>query len=92
MAVLMQARAHGMTEEQYEQATGGDFIDRLHNADGYIGLHAAGPIDDGYQVFEVWRAEADHRRWIEQAVAPNVPPEAMEAMEVIYHPLSKAIR
>ena len=91
MAVLMQARVHGLSEEQYEDLTRGSFIDRLRSSEGYIGLHAGGPIDDGIQVFGLWETTADHERWVEREVVPNVPAEAIAQMEVTYHPLHTAI-
>ncbi len=91
MAVLMQARLSGLNEEQYEQVTSGDFMERIRAAHGFVGLHAGGPVDGGYQVFEVWESEADHQSWVDQAIAPNMPPEAMEAMEITYHPLHNVV-
>jgi len=34
MAVLMQARVHGLSEQQYEELIRGSFIDRLRSSGG----------------------------------------------------------
>jgi hypothetical protein len=44
----------------------------LKAAGGFI-AHAAGPIDGGYQVSELWESEGAHRAWFEAHVIPSLP-------------------
>jgi heme-degrading monooxygenase HmoA len=91
MAVLMNAQVPGMTSEAYEAITAGPgFMEALRGFDGFLGLHAGGPTDDGWQVFEVWESADKHQAWIDQMIAPNMPPGAADAMTVTYHDLHTA--
>ena len=86
MPVLMQARVKGMTEGEYRGLTSGDFYD-LGRAEGYLGLHVAGPSNGGWQVFETWESVDAHQSWVESSIAPLLPAGAADAMEVTYHEL-----
>lgn len=92
MAVLMQAHAPGMNSEAYEAITSDPaFMEALRSFEGFLGLHAGGPVSDGWQVFEVWESAEKHQAWIEQVIAPNMPSEIAESMVVTYHDLHTAI-
>lgn len=92
MAILMQAHVPGMTREAYEAVTGDPaFVDALRGFDGFVGLHAGGPVADGWQVFEVWESVEKHQAWVEQMIAPNMPPGMAGSMEVTYHELHTAV-
>ena len=91
MAVLMQAQVPGMTEEMYEGLAGDPgFFAGLKAAPGYLGFHAGGSIEGGWQVLELWDSNADHEAWVEAAVAPNMPEELLNGMDVTYHPIHTA--
>ena len=91
MAVLMRAQAPGLTKEAYEAVAGEAFMKALRNFGGFVGLHAAGPTADGWQVFEIWESAARHQAWIEQVIAPQMPPGADDSMSVEYFDLHTAI-
>ncbi|HEX9977728.1 MAG TPA: hypothetical protein VGB41_03780 [Acidimicrobiia bacterium] len=42
-------------------------------------------------MFEVWESAARHQAWIEQVIAPKMPPGAAGSMSVVYYDLHKAI-
>jgi hypothetical protein len=87
----MQARVQGMTGEAYDALTADPaFMEGLREFDGFLGLHAAGPTDDGWQVFEMWESEDKHQVWVDQMIAPNMPPDAAKSMTVTYHQLHAA--
>ena len=55
--------------------------------DGFI-AHAAGPIDGGYQVTELWESEAAHSAWVASHVLPAMPPGAIPPI-VTTRPITK---
>ena len=71
MAVLITDEVPGMTRQAY---------DGLHavldapsrEAAGFI-FHAAGPIDGGWQITELWESQQDRDAFFETYVAPLVP-------------------
>jgi heme-degrading monooxygenase HmoA len=92
MTVLMHARVPGMSSDAYDAVAGDPgFMKALRGFDGFVGLHAAGPTDDGWQVFEMWESADKHQAWIDQMVAPNMPPGAADSMTVTYHDLHNAV-
>ena len=54
----------------------------LNASPGYLGFHANGPIEGGWQVFESWTTEADNAAWVEALVVPNVPEGLFGSLEV----------
>ena len=88
MAVLMQAKVPGMGAADYDGLNAGiGLVDQIASFPGYGGFHAAGPIDGGWQVFEIWESEAAHKNWIQTVILPTLPPQAGTAMETTYHQL-----
>lgn len=87
MAVLMQATVSGIDEAVYRQMTECDFLARLNAFEGYGGLHAAGPVDGGFQVFETWDSAEAHQSWFESQIAPSMPPEMASKVSLVYHEL-----
>ena len=71
MAVLVTDEIPGMTQDMY---------DRLHhvleepsrNAPGFI-AHAAGPIDGGWQITELWESQNDRDTFLEKHVTSLAP-------------------
>ena len=86
MSVLMQAQVPGMTQEMIDGLAGDPaFLSGLKDSPGYLGFHANGPIEGGWQVLELWNTEADHAAWVEAFVAQNMPEELLGNMTVAYH-------
>lgn len=65
-------------------------MEALRGFDGFVGLHAGGPVEGGWQVFELWESADKHQAWIDQMIAPNMPPGVAESMTVSYHDLHTA--
>ncbi len=74
MAVLVTDEVPGMTQEMYE-AMHAVLAEPGRQAAGFI-LHAAGPIDGGWQITELWESQQDRDAFVEKYVMPLVPPGA----------------
>jgi heme-degrading monooxygenase HmoA len=72
--ILMTSDMPGVTEQDYERLASA-LLSSLRASDGFIS-HAAGPVDGGYRVTEVWESEEAHRAWFETNVLPTLPPGA----------------
>ena len=68
MAVELRAEIRGMTREQYERAVA-QVGDELRRAPGFV-AHAAGPIDGGYRVVEIWGSREELERFLQQTILP----------------------
>ena len=68
MAVELRAEIRGMTKAQYDQAIS-QVQDQLRRAPGFVS-HAAGPIDGGYRVVEIWESRAEMERFLQQTIMP----------------------
>lgn len=71
MGVLMTARIPGATQELMDGVTA-QLGDALRNSPGFV-FHVNGPIEDGWQVVEVWDSRADFEEWFENNVKPAFP-------------------
>jgi heme-degrading monooxygenase HmoA len=74
MMILMRSDMPGVTEEDYGHLATA-LLPALRSSDGFIS-HAAGPIDGGYRVTELWESAEAHRAWFEGHVRPLLPPDA----------------
>jgi heme-degrading monooxygenase HmoA len=72
MTIMMTSDMPGTTQGDYEQLAAA-LLPVLQATDGFI-AHAAGPIDGGYQVTELWESEAAHSAWVASHVLPAMPP------------------
>jgi quinol monooxygenase YgiN len=54
MAVAMLAEIPGLTREQYQRVV--TAVNKAGTPSGAL-VHAAGPVDDGYRVIEVWDSQ-----------------------------------
>jgi hypothetical protein len=74
MAVLFTDEVPGMTQEAYEELHA--VLDvHTREASGFV-LHAAGPIDGGWQVTELWESQQDREAFFEKYVTPLLPADA----------------
>jgi hypothetical protein len=74
MAVLITDEIPGMTQEAYEGLHA--VLDGpSREASGFI-FHAAGPIDGGWQVTEVWESQQDRDAFFEKYLTPLLPADA----------------
>jgi len=74
MTIMMTSDMPGTTQGDYERLAAA-LLPVLQAADGFI-AHAAGPIDGGYQVTELWESEGAHSAWVASHVLPAMPPGA----------------
>jgi hypothetical protein len=87
MPVLIIGETPNLTEEIYGGMVG-QLMPRLRAAKGFIS-HAGGPNPSGgWRVVEMWESEEDGRRWFDENVAPNLPPDIVPNRT--YHPLHTA--
>jgi hypothetical protein len=49
---------------------------------GFI-AHAAGPIEGGWQVTEIWTSEAQHDAWLSVSIAPSMPEGVQPATRTV---------
>jgi heme-degrading monooxygenase HmoA len=71
MPIMMTSDLAGATHDDYEHLAAA-LLAALKAADGFI-AHAAGPIEGGYQVSELWESEEAHHAWFETHVIPSLP-------------------
>jgi hypothetical protein len=82
MAVMITSELPGMTQELYERLA--PFIlEQVRESAGFI-AHAAGPIEGGWQVTEIWTTQEQHDAWFNDNVAPSIPDGVM--------PVSRTVR
>jgi len=74
MTIMMISDMPGTTQSGYEQLAAA-LLPALQAADGFI-AHAAGPVDGGYRVTELWESEAALSSWVASHVLPAMPPGA----------------
>lgn len=72
MTVLITSEFAGANQEVYESMIA-VLADPLRTWPGFLS-HAAGPIEGGWQVTELWESPEQHERWILEHVAPIMPP------------------
>ena len=90
MPVLMTSEMPGLTQEGYDRMAAA-LLPALTSADGFI-AHAAGPVDGGFEVTELWESEEAHSAWFAERVAPTVPAGA-PAPQLTFRPIvSVAVR
>jgi heme-degrading monooxygenase HmoA len=86
MTIMMTSDMPGTTQGDYERLAAA-LLPVLKAADGFI-AHAAGPVDGGYQVTELWESEAAHSAWVASHVLPAMPPGAIPPI-VTTRPITK---
>lgn len=94
MAVLTHSAMRGLTEEQAQHI--GRFVAGLANEmrvfPGFI-AQAAGPIQGGYGVTEVWETQEAHERWVREIIAPRASQQlgVAEIPPATYTPLDNVV-
>jgi len=81
MAVMITAELPGMTQEGYERLAP-YILDQVRDNAGFI-AHAAGPIEGGWQVTEIWTSEAQHDAWFSASIAPGMPEGVQPATRTV---------
>jgi hypothetical protein len=84
MTVLMTSELPGLTQEGYDHLAAA-LLPVMRSTDGFI-AHAAGPVDGGFEVTELWESEAAHEAWFTAHVAPTMPAGA-PVPQVTYRPV-----
>ncbi len=74
MTVLMTSEMPGLTRDGYDHLAAA-LLPTLQSADGFI-AHAAGPVEGGFRVTELWESEDAHTTWFTAHVVPTLPADA----------------
>ena len=84
MTVLMTSEMPGVTPDGYDRLAAAQ-LGSLRATDGFI-AHAAGPVDGGFRVTELWESEDAHATWFDAHVAPTLP-AGSPPPDVTYRPI-----
>jgi hypothetical protein len=71
MTVRMTSEMPGLTQEGYDHLAAA-LLPIMRSTDGFI-VDAAGPVDGGFRVTELWESEDAHTKWLDTHVAPTMP-------------------
>ncbi len=88
MTVLMTSEMPGTTQEAYDHLAAA-LLPILQSTDGFI-AHAAGPVDGGFRVTELWECEAAHDKWFTAHVVPTMPADALPP-NVTFRPIVNVV-
>ncbi len=87
MPVLMIAEVPNLTEEIYAGMVG-QMRPLMLAFPGFLS-HSGGPNPTGgWRVVEVWESEEDGKKWFDENVKPNLPPDIIPNRQ--YYPLHTA--
>jgi hypothetical protein len=89
MAVVLVAEIRGMTKTQYDQAIA-QVRDQLRQAPGFMG-HAAGPMEGGYRVTELWNSREECERFMQQTIMPMAQQVGLPAFEPQFLPIDNVV-
>ena len=81
MAVLVRNTPVGLNTAIYDQIAP-PLIDSIKKQPGFV-MHCAFAIPGGIMVGEIWESADEERKWFEENVRPNLPPDAEVKREVI---------
>jgi len=71
MAVLVSSKVAGQTREGYDGVLM-SVREHIKKAPGFI-VQSAYPVEDGWQVMEVWKTKQDADHWYANHVVPYIP-------------------
>lgn len=72
MAVLISVKVKNQTQEGYDNVL--NLVrEPVKKAPGFI-LHCAHPVEDGWQLIEVWQTKKEADEWYAKYVTPHLPP------------------
>jgi heme-degrading monooxygenase HmoA len=86
VTVQMTSSMPGTTEEGYERLAAA-LLPALTTADGFI-AHAAGPVEGGYEVSELWASEEAHTAWFTTHVLAKMPADAPRP-DITFRPITR---
>ena len=89
MAVELRAEIRGMTKAQYDQAIA-QVGPKLRQAPGFIS-HAAGPMDGGYRVVEIWNSREECERFMQQTIMPMAQQVGLPSFEPQFLPVDNIL-
>jgi quinol monooxygenase YgiN len=89
MTVLMTSNMPGLTQEGSDHLAA-ELVPGLRSTDGCI-AHAAGPVEGGFLVTELWESEAAHEAWFAAHVAPAMPADA-PAPDLAFRPIVNVVQ
>ena len=71
MAILISIKVKNQTQEGYDSVLTA-VRELVKKAPGFI-MHCAHPVEDGWQVTEVWNSKKESDEWFAKNVVPNLP-------------------
>jgi hypothetical protein len=89
MAVVLLAEIRGMTKAQYDQAIA-QVGEPLRQAPGFV-AHAAGPMESGYRVTEIWSSREECERFLQQTIMPMAQQVGIPAFEPQFLPIDNVL-
>ena len=72
MAVLVSVKVKNQTQEGYDGVLTA-VRESVKKAPGFI-MHCSHPVEDGWQLTEVWNSKAESDQWFAKNVVPFLPP------------------
>lgn len=72
MAVLISSKVAGQTQEGYDAVLVA-VKESIKRAPGFI-MQCAHPVEDGWNVTEVWNSKQEADNWFAKTVVPHLPP------------------
>ena len=89
MAIELRAEIRGMTKAQYDQGIA-QVGDQLRRAPGFVS-HAAGPMEGGYRVVEIWNSREECERFMQQTVMPMAQQVGLPPFEPQFLPVDNVL-
>jgi len=89
MAIEMRVEIPGMTAEQYEGMIG-HVGEALRAAPGFLS-HAAGPVEGGWRVAELWESQDSWEVFVRQVIQPAAEAAGMPPLHPQVVPVSNIL-
>jgi len=89
MAIAMRVEIPGMTAEQYDGMIG-HVGAALRAAPGFI-AHAAGPMEDGWRVMELWESQEAWEAFVRAVIQPAAEAAGMPPLQPQVLPVSNIL-
>jgi len=89
MVVAVVAEIRGMPKTQYDQAIA-EVQDQLRQAPGFMG-HAAGPMEGGYRIMELWNSREECERFLQQTIMPMAQRLGFPPFEPQFLPMDNVV-
>jgi hypothetical protein len=79
--VVSQFEGEGFTQEMYDRIAE-QVLDQIVSAKGFV-AHFGGPLDNGWEVTEVWETKQDQEAWFNDVIAPKLPADGPRPKDMV---------